>query len=135
MTGHINMQKKAIISSLFLLVIIFCGAILFVAANEPANITHYEPDDFEYICHKKTIELRKELCLIDKVDDALVAIEPFNNEIKTVYISVQVTDDISSPEIDKISDYIGSCFEELDKSQLIVSYIDPLCNLICNYEY
>jgi len=121
-----HLQKKAIILSLALLIIILCGLILFVAAQEPVHIVHYDPDDFEYICHKKTIDLEGQLRHLDKVDEAIVTIEPLNNEINRVFIHVQVTDDINNSELDNISNYISQYFGELDSSQLIVSFDSSL---------
>ena len=121
-TKPMNPQKKAIILSLSLLIIILCGAILFVAAQEPINIVHYDSDSFEHICGKKAIDLGEQLRHLAKVDDAIVYIEPLNNEINRVFIHVQVTDDIDNSELDNISNYISQYFEELDSSQLIVSF-------------
>lgn len=122
------MSKKAFILTLFLIVIILCGAILFTVMNKSANTVHREVD-FDTLCKLESIEFADQLSHLDKVDRALVHIEPLHNEIDRVYITVQINDEINHSEIDNISNYIGSYFEELDKDQILISYLDSSYNL------
>ena len=91
--------------------------------NKFANTVHEDPD-FENVCIKESVEFRDQLSHLDKVDDALVFIEPLSNEINRVHVTVQVKDDINNSDIDNISNYIGDYFEELNKEQLAISYVD-----------
>ena len=128
LSKQMSMQKKVFTLTAFLILIVLCGTIFFTAMNKYANTAHEEPD-FENVCIKESVEFGNQLSHLDKVDDALVFIEPLNNEINRVYINVQVKDDINNSDIDNISNYIENYFEELNKEQLIISYIDSSYNI------
>lgn len=128
LSKHMSMPKKVFTLTVFLFFIILCGTIFFTAMNKSANAVHEEPD-FENVCIKESIEFRNQLSHLDKVDDALVFIEPLNNEINRVYITVRVKDDINNSDIDNISNYIGNYFEGLNKEQLVISYVDSSYNI------
>lgn len=123
---HMRIPQKAFILTLSLVIIILCGAILFTVMNKSANTVAL---DFDDLCKVESIEFANQLSHLDKVDHALVLIEPLNNEIDRVYITVQVEDEINHSEIDNISNYIGSHFEELDEDQILISYLDSSYNL------
>ncbi len=120
--------KKVFTLTGILIFIALCGTIFFTAMNRTANTVQEEPD-FKNVCIKESTEFRDQLSHLDKVDDAQVFIEPLNNEINRVYVTVQVKDDINNSDIDNISNYIGNYFGELNKEQLVISYVDSSYNI------
>ena len=72
---HMRIPQKTFILTLSLVIIILCGAILFTVMNKSANTVAL---DFDDLCKVESIEFANQLSHLDKVDHALVLIEPLN---------------------------------------------------------
>ncbi|MCL2719626.1 MAG: hypothetical protein FWE14_12705 [Lachnospiraceae bacterium] len=103
---------------------ILCGVIFLVATNDTddRNIKRFRKDAtfFETKILSDEIELIKSLRNFEKIYNAMVNFGTSHNEIISVTIYLETTEEISDSEIDDIIQFVSERFKNLDNDNIAI---------------
>lgn len=125
MMKHMDLPKKTAILSSLLLVVILCGAMFFVASSEKGKSIITKPLTLKDKLTLEQLKAREDLLYtFDTVNDVMVQLETSNNEMSMAYIFIIASEEISDSEMNNISEYIWNYFDDLQKEQIAITYVD-----------